>query len=754
MFDITRDPRSAEVYRTLCSETHEFIFSGDFIPDAGELPLRHLPVFINEMQSEMVDTAMEDFKAFLREAFLLKEPDSGTPFTVVVSRTMLADENKRAHSVTVDGDRLEIKAAGEWGAAGAFYHLQRLLRLRGVPAVRKGTLSSRPALDPSLAYPAFKRETTTDFDYPEAYNEGYLKRIARAGYTGFHLNLSTSMFSRSAVYTELDNPEAEKNLEILEKIIAAARRCSLEVFLSYYTVPLAGDHDLFKRFPAMRGARIVGTDSLHSLCSSSPDTLNYYLENLTFLFSRARGLGGVLLIVGCEGFLHCHTAPELDREQKSTCPVCGKKDPEETVATLMNAVAAGVKRVSPEALCVIWTYGIHTWTSDKGAKLVSLLSKECEVMTNFDTGDKFSLEGAVGNCFDYSLRCVGPGEMFLKHEALAARKSLSLLAKCESGTSLEFYNFTSFPANLRWGRKYSNILKSSAAGALFNWKFMGYLGEIPQELAGWMSWEGYADDESLLKKIAERDFGQENTAGILNAWKCFDAAMEFHPFSNQTAGYFKGPFYIAFTHPLILNPLNPGVLSEEFWGVRNSEHIPGGRRVPRFVTDLSWTWPFGADACLRALSEMERLWEEGCSGIPLCPRTEKHAALCRAVLCTIRTAANVVKFFLLRDDLFRGKQDVSSMRGKLEELRAVAENEYENTLAGLRCMEQNPMLGFQYTYRYTFTREMCESKLKHTRQLIDRTIPQMFYSFRFTLGEKAGWLWPEDNGCNPPSETT
>lgn len=56
-------------------------------------------------------------------------------------------------------------------------------------------------------------------------------------------------------------------------------------------------------------------------------------------------------------------------------------------------------------------------------------------------------------------------------------------------------------------------------------------------------------------------------------------------------------------------------------------------------------------------------------------------------------------------------------------------------------MDKNPMLGFQYTYRYTFTRGMCESKLEHTKKLIEQSIPYMWYCSRFSMGKKAEWLW-------------
>ncbi len=739
MFEPQRDPRSVEVYQAFCANVHQTIGQDTFSPEEGEILLVALPSVKNNIDSEMVRTALADFDSFLHQAFHL--PKKTSAFLLETSIQALSGGNKREHRICIEKDRIEIIGASEWGVASGLYHLQRLLRLRSAPAVKKGSIHSAPSLDPALAYLAFKRDTTSDLDFPEAYHENYLLRIARAGYTGFHINLSSNVFSVSQAFPELNNPDAEDNFATLRKIVAIAKKCCLEVYLSYYSVPLAKEHPLFQRLPEMRGSRIVSTNSLHPLCFSSAFTLQYYREHFIRLFSEVNELGGVLLIVGCEGFLHCHTASELDREQRSTCPACGKGDAEEIVASMMNQLASAMHTVSPSASCIVWTYGIHTWCEDQGARLLSLLSEQCQVMSNFDSDDKFRLEGCTARCFDYSLRCVGPSKMFRRHEKIARAKSLPILAKCESGSSLEFYNLPSFPAYTRWGRKFAGILRSAASGALFNWKFMGFLGEISQELAAWMSWQGYQDYEFLLKKIITRDFGQEHIASIMQAWHCFDQAMEFHPFSIGTAGYFKGPFYIAFTQPLILDPMNPGNLCEDFWISKDAGHLLGKSRRALFVSSLSWVRPFGVDACLRALRKMEALWQQGCGLIPDAPRTEKHLALCQAVLCMLRTSINMLRFFAVRDKLFSQKYSRKKLRERLVCLRDIASDEYENASVGLHCMEKNPMLGFQYNYRYSFTRKMAESKLEHTRKLIEQDIPQLWYGDTFTTGRKAEWLW-------------
>jgi hypothetical protein len=739
MFDVNRDPRSEEMYRLLCRRGYDAIISYDDELAGDEIRLESLPVITDGIATEMTIAAAADTEVFLTEALGLS-PAPGSRFVIRAEINDNAGSDRRAHMIEIGESGVIIGGASEWGVAAGFYHLQRLLKLRGAPILKKSIIYSSPRLDPALAYPAFKRDTTTDFDFPEAYDENYLRSIARAGYTGIHLNFSSSMFSRSVAYSELDNPQAAENFATLNRIIAIARRCALEVYLSYYSVPLPSGHPLFSRIPAMRGSRIVNTDSLHPLCWSSPDTRKYYREHFADLFRRVEGLAGVLLIVGCEGMLHCHTASELDSGQRVTCPACAEAEPEKIVAKMMNEIAGAIKASSLSARCIVWTYGIHTWSADRGERMIELLSPDCELMTNFDTGDDFILEGANGHVFDYSLRCVGPGEMFRRHAECAKKRGVRLHAKCESGHPLEFYNFPTLPAHTRWGGKYDNIVQSSAEGALFNWKFAGFTDQIPEELAGLMSWRGCESSESLLRRIAAREFGTEAAEAAMSAWCKFDQAMEYHPFSGETAGYFKGPFYIAFAHPLILEPCKLEGLTPDFWTNFDAGHLIGAHGRPRFVTDLSWTQPFGVEAILSALGKMEKLWREGCGLMPDTPRLAKHRALARGFLCMLRTAANLVKFFDVRDNMYRQASTLESYRRNIEKLRAIAIEELENSQAGLECLQKNPALGFQYTYRAAFTRSMCETKISHTRNLIERGLPQLWYNRRFSLGKTAEWL--------------
>ena len=146
------------------------------------------------------------------------------------------------------------------------------------------------------------------------------------------------------------------------------------------------------------------------------------------------------------------------------------------------------------------------------------------------------------------------------------------MAKLESGAPLEFCSLAYVPAMTRWQRKYDGVM-TSATGALFNWKFIGYNEGLAQKAAGYTSMGEGAD---LIKKMAIREFGKANSAKAVAAWKQFDRAMDFHPFSRNSAGYFKGPFFIEIDNPFLISGVSGA-----------SRRLSGNPAIQRYLPNRS-----------------------------------------------------------------------------------------------------------------------------------------------------------------------
>ena len=728
-------PFTWENYRELTDNGHVFLRDKSARRNRGEVLFREIAVDSPE-SPESLCSALTDLQEFYRLS--LGENFSGTKSLLLIRYRDITGRSLR-YSLTVAKDGVRIESDTPRGAVRALFRLQSMLRLRRAPFLSPGRYDSGRDLELALAYPAFKSNSPLELDWPETYHENYLKRLARAGYTGFHLNLGISLFYRSELLPEFHCADAEKNLEILRKIICRAERFGLEVFLSLYLEPLKGDHPVFRRLPEIRGSRFVGTDNTYILCSSHPMVRKFYAEQLGFLFRNAPELGGLLLISGCEGWLHCHTACARTPENLCACSRCAGLSPEQTVAEMFNEMAAAAKRFSREARIIIWNYGIFAWTDIRAQEFLSLLSKDCEVMANFDTGDDYTLEGVKGTCFDYSLRCVGPSEPFLAQSRLARKRGLVMHAKCESGTPLEYCSLQYVPAMTRWHRKFASIFQSGVRGTLFNWKFIGFTEGLSQELAGLMS---CGEQERILERLAVQHFGRDNLKTLLRAWRSFDHAIDYHPFSIGSAGYFKGPFYIGPAQLLLPTTEFPPDLPECF---RNGK---GGQTL--LMSTLSFVEPFGVKAFLRAVRKLEKHWLEGCRILEnlnpheddpyLKKEIESHLALCRLFLCFIRTALNMTEFYRLRDSFQQEPYSPEEAREKLDAMRKTAQEELRNTQCALELIRKNHRIAFSYSYRYGISEEMCQYKLIHTKKLIEHTLPLRYYGITFSRNRHPVWL--------------
>lgn len=727
-------PFTVENYQEMTDEGHVFLRDKYAKKKGNEIHFSGISVE-NSCKDEAVLNALEDLKAFYRNS--LAESFEGTLFQLRISVKKKSGKSLR-YAISIGKNGVTVVAETPRAAARALFRLQAMMRLRRAPFLVKGHYDSEKDLSPAVAYPAFKTMSTVEMDFPTAFHENYLKRLARALYSGFHLNLQMALYVKSDLLSEFDNPKAEENLETLRKIVAEAARFGLDVYLSYYLEPIKEDHPAFQRLPEIRGSRFVGTDNLYICCCSHNLVRRFYTEQASRLFREVPGLGGLLMISGCEGWLHCHTACAQVPDGRCECPRCRELEPERSVADMFNMMAAGVKKVAPEAEFVVWNYGIHAWSDVKGAKFVSYLSPDCTVMANFDTGDDFKLEGAEATYFDYSFTCVGPSTPYKTQIGIVQSRKMKMMAKCESGTPLEYCALQYVPAMTRWERKFSNIINMGTVGAVFNWKFVGYTEGLSQELAGLMSG---GEQKSALKRLAAQHFGSDNVDLLMKAWRKFDRAIDFHPFSIGSAGYFRGPFYIGPAQPLLLTTDTPADIPPSFYW-RNG-------KSPLFMNSLSFVTPFGPKSFMKAINKLVSYWTEGVAlldSLSMHPEDEylakeirSHKDICSLFLCYLRTAKAMTEFYILRESFFHEAYSLESAKEKLQKMREIAIAEIANTETAMEILKRDHRIAFCYGYRYGISVEMCEYKLKHTKRLIEKELPQRYYGLTFTRQTHPRW---------------
>ena len=105
---------------------------------------------------------------------------------------------------------------------------------------------------------------------------------------------------RSAIFSELNDPDAAQRVANLKQVIADGAACDVKLFL-YFNEPfsLPPSHDFWKSHPELAGEPYVEPDfdwDELAMCTSVPGVKEFLDESLRHLFSDLPGLGGVILI--------------------------------------------------------------------------------------------------------------------------------------------------------------------------------------------------------------------------------------------------------------------------------------------------------------------------------------------------------------------------------------------------------------------------------------------------------------------------
>src|SRR4029079_1768503 len=116
---------------------------------------------------------------------------------------------------------------------------------------------------------------------------------------------------------------------------------------------------IFSRNEVFRGS-LQGGGAFRVLCSSNPDVRKFLAEQWASLFREIPELAGMMMIIGGEGFWHCH----MRSRDVFDCPRCGKRKPSSVVAELVNDISRAVHRERADALMVAWTYSAFIWSKD------------------------------------------------------------------------------------------------------------------------------------------------------------------------------------------------------------------------------------------------------------------------------------------------------------------------------------------------------------------------------------------------------
>jgi len=501
----------------------------------------------------------------------------------------------------------------------------------------------------------------------------------------------------------------------------------------------------------MRGAQ-TWFEGQHCLCSSSPEVIELYEQSARQLFESAPSLAGAVMLIGGECFLHCFTRPMPKPKSGTNCLNCGGRDPAQVIAGVVNAVARGAASANPDAHLLVWPYSAFSWGDLATQKrLIDQLDKRTSLLSAFEKDDWHTIDGTKSYVFDYSISRLGPSPLFDSLQKHAKSRGLKRVAKTETSQSIEMFYVPRIPIMQRWAERYRKLRDAKVDGIHSTWRFYGFCAQRTDEIVDYFNWASKPDIPQLLTTIARRDFGTKAAPDAEKAWQIFSDAFSKFPYSGGITGfpYWRGPFYLGPAHPFIFDSLMVTGLSNKFCspnpGIEEIAHdsatIEASREL-RYFPDLTWTQPFGVETMSRRLVEIDRAWQQGVQRLLKAQaltrgddrtRIESEVRVAQYIGCMFRTAAHLVRFQQLRQNITAKPCTPKLLRDTCSSAIQILRQEIDNAKLGLQLVEMDRSLGYSATYGYALDPDMIREKIAHSQKQIEKVIPQYYSQYAFHI---------------------
>lgn len=574
-----------------------------------------------------------------------------------------------------------------------------------------------------------------------AYDDNYLCSMAYFGYDALFVYFELQAIVDSALVPELNDPRAAAEIDGLQALLERAARYGISVFLLPAGPRLSAEHPVFQAHPCMRGATVM-SDPKHALCPSSAKTRAFYAEQMTRLFSLRPAPGGIIFIIGGEGFLHCYTRPNPRTEKITNCPVCAGRGAPAVLAPMLNDLTQAIRSAAPEARPVFWPYGSRIW-QDKDAqayqwdldlRLIEKLDPRASWLLQSEQ-DSFVEVAGVGtvHVYDYSIQHLGLSPRFQLEGDAVRRRGMELVVKTETTQTIELFSLPYIPVMQRWAKRHQTLRSTHAELCMDTWRLSGFWQAPSSVLAFWYSFSDTGDEEENLSRVARLIYGPSSAQKVLAAWESFSNAWETSYARYGT--YWDGPLFLGPAHPFDIGTahLSRSVYSDAFyhyspglrehgpdcmpsnpWRKRPKFHLMPGRWAPARIRDYSLAsrhWQLGMQALREALE---------LTPPDLCTRAQMDCDMAEMVGMFLRSDVDFNQFTRLRDSLNHTFPADPEYKEMLRQIEALLADNLEMSDKALTLVRRTAFLGWGYTFGMRFNAAMIEEKIRHGKNLLKK----------------------------------
>ena len=559
-----------------------------------------------------------------------------------------------------------------------------------------------------------------------AYPDEYLAAIAGQGYNGIWLHCRL----REAVSTTLFGKVDGEAVDVYSRLVERAGRHGIKLYV-FMNEPhaLSSDDPFWKKHPDLAGQPLTfdvgcGNEGRYvALCTSTPEVRTFLEEGCHNLFSKVRGLGGVILITASEAHSHCYSHYPVGQKRYSDpniqawthatfeCDRCVERRPTEVVAEIIRTIRKGIRSVSREADIIAWTWSWYILERDPQEDLIGRLPKDVMLLADWERGGTKNVCGQRHPVDEYSFSYAGPSPRFKNRQAVARRNGLRMLAKLQIGATHELVTVPYMPLPTLLARKMERLHERKVDGYLGCWIFGGAASPMSR-LAGIMSRREDISADQAVRELAKSEFGSDAAGVVVRAWNRFGNAWKKYPVSISFLYY--GPMNYAVAHPLSLE-------ARKTLRIPSHLPLPRDRRGRLQLGDSldAWLEPFDAATVVGALKALVDEWRKGVAILEaaLTDHPENRALalehnLARYVELTTRSTINVIRFHVALRKLRKTASDAVRTRER-EKIKRVLQDERDIARAARDVVRFDPRLGYHpEAFCHQFTVEDLDRKIR------------------------------------------
>lgn len=465
-----------------------------------------------------------------------------------------------------------------------------------------------------------------------------------------------------------------------------------------------------------------------------PDAEEFFDRNFGTVFKRCPKAGGIILVGESCAF------PSKDHrcgtvKQDGLRPRSGFF-PADDYPQWLNAVKKAVRKYSPEADVVFWTYNWGNNPPEERLPLIAKLPEDISVEVTYEMFEQRQYENCTLKVPDYTITFPGPGSYFISEAEAVHRRGMRLYTITNTaGVTWDCGVMPYMPVPQQWFKRFRTMHEAHQRWGLSGIMDSHHNGWFPgpiTECARWCFNTPSADPDEILHKIAVRDFGEDAAEDVIKAWQMWsDAMASYTPGFDDQAGPLRvGPSYPFIFYP-ILYPFAEQEMHFPFsdYAYRRErilntlykpEHVIGHTFIGRRIRED-----------IKIMTEALRKWQEGEALMDIAlakvPAAKKAGAALQIGIGkffthTLRTTINMKKWYLLNRQI-ELTSDFDEANTILDEMTAILEDEKLNALETIPLAEADSRLGWEPSMEYACDREHIEWKLEKLERILRYTIP-------------------------------